>query len=690
MRSALSRKAGSAKEMISKRRPEILSPCGGPESVEAALSCGADAVYLGAADFSARKNAVNFTPEELKAAVSLCHRRGVAVYLALNTVLKDSELSAAASLLRLCCELKIDGVIFQDMAVYEMAKAACPGLSLHASTQMSIHTPEGVSAAGELGIKRVVVARELSLSEIKSLCGLGPQIEVFVHGALCMCVSGQCFLSYAIGGRSANRGLCAGACRLPFSSQGKPHDEYALSLKDLSLCDHLDELEKAGVSSFKIEGRMKRPEYVAAATNAVYSAMNGLEYNREQLRAVFSRSGFTDGYLTQRLGKDMFGARRREDVAAAPGALPDIRRLYAKPLKRFSLTAAFRAILGEPMSLTLSDGELSATVSGSAPEAAKTRATTKAEISEQLSKLGGTQYELASSEIILGEGLYISASEINGLRRRAVEELDSARENKFAPISFDSSALSLNFPAPLNFKRPVLRLRAEKISQLSKIDIKNTETVIPLRLAEEYAGAGYRPEKCVLSLPRFDADEKKTAERLQFAKSLGFSDVECGNIGQIRLVKRLGMTPQGGFGLNVTNSLAARHYFSGGVKTLVLSPELKASGGVSCPGRLGAVIYGRLPLMITRNCPIAAQSGCKNCRRCLTDRTGAIFPVLCRRPEGIYELLNSRPIWLADRLDGISLDFGDIWLTVESAEEAADVWAAYLEGKKAPGAFTRG
>ena len=673
---------------------EILSPCGGAESLAAALHTGADAVYLGAKNFSARHNAVNFSDDGLKAAVRECHRHGVLVYLAFNTVIRDEELEEAAQLLKLSCEAGVDGLIIQDLAVYEMAKTACPDMPLHASTQMTLHTPAGVAAAKRLGYSRVVAARELSLSQIRDMCGQGVEIEAFAHGALCMCVSGQCYLSAMIGGRSANRGLCAGACRLPFSADGIPHDDYALSLKDLSYCEHVDELIEAGISSLKIEGRMKRPEYVAAATDALRSSRDGEEYDEEDLRAVFSRSGFTDGYLTEKLGAEMFGARQKEDVTAAAEALPRLKKLYEKPEKRFSLDMRFAAHAGEPMSLCVSDGERSAEITGDIPEAARERETSGEAVLTQLKKLGGTLYEPREVTADIDGGLAIPLSKINDLRRRAVERLDEMRADELsAPKNFDGSELQFVFPLPLIRKRPRLRIRVEKIEQLSKIDLRDEEIIISLGCAEEYINAGHPAEKAIIALPRFDIDEKKTTEQLKFAKSLGFGVVECGNIGHIEIARELGLTPQGGFGLNITNSLAARRYFAGGLETLILSPELKASQAsrIACPSDLGTILYGRLPLMITRNCPIAAQVGCKNCRGKLTDRTGAEFPILCHKERGIYELLNSKTTWLADRLDDFNLDFGDLWFTVESPEEAARVVRAYRSGIEAGAIeFTRG
>ena len=676
------------------KRIEILSPCGGPESVDAALRTGADAVYLGARKFSARHNAVNFSDEELFAAVRECHRHGVLVYLAFNTLLRDSELEEAASLLKLACEAGVDGLIIQDMAVYEMSRTACSDMPLHASTQMTVHTPRGVDAAVKLGFKRVVAARELSLSQIKDLCGRGAEIEVFAHGALCMCVSGQCYLSAMIGGRSANRGLCAGACRLPFSAAGKPSErDFALSLKDMSYCRHIKELEDAGVASLKIEGRMKRPEYVAAATDALNRARNGSEADYETLRAVFSRSGFTDGYLTGKLGAEMFGAREKEDVTAAASALPKLQKLYEKTEKRFGIKMTFTANRGEPMLLEVSDGKLCSEVLGEVPEDARVRETSCEEAKAQLSKLGGTLYEADEIEANIGSGLAIPLSKINEMRRQAVCRLDEMRVEKLsAPKRFDGSGLMFVFPHPLIRKHPFLRIRVEQIEQLSKMELRSEEIVIPLGKEEEYLAAGYNPERAVIALPRFDLCEKNTAERLKFVKSLGFSAVECGNIGSIELASELGFRIQGGFGLNITNSLSARHYFFAGLKTLLLSPELKAGqcSRIACPGRLGAVIYGRLPLMLTRNCPIAAQTGCKNCARRLIDRTGAEFPILCRRDSGYFELLNSRPIWLADKLDDFNLDFGDLMFTTETPEQAARVLRAYRSEAEPQGEFTRG
>ena len=256
------------------KRPEILAPAGSFDSLIAAVQCGADAVYLGGKGMNARRSAGNFDAEELRRAVEYCHLRDVKVYQTINIVMFQHETDEAIDTIRQAAEAGVDAVLTQDLAIARMVRECAPSLPIHASTQMSIHNIEGVRLCEELGFSRAVLARELTAGEIAAICAATPlEIEVFVHGALCMSVSGQCYLSSMIGGRSGNRGLCAQPCRLPFSADGG--GEYALSLKDLSLADRIGELTRMGVASLKIEGRMKRPEYVAAAVTAVRRAREG-------------------------------------------------------------------------------------------------------------------------------------------------------------------------------------------------------------------------------------------------------------------------------------------------------------------------------------------------------------------------------------------------------------------------------
>ena len=287
---------------------EILAPVGSMEALKAAVRCGANAVYLGQKNFSARKNSQNFDEEELLEAVAYAHQRGVQVHQALNILVFDHELDALKGCIRAACQAGVDALIVQDLGVASIVKALAPDLPLHASTQMAIHSPAGVKAAEELGFSRVVLARELSREEIARIRKSTPlQLEVFVHGAHCMCVSGQCYMSAMFGGKSGNRGQCAQPCRLPFTVEGQ--GENVLSLKDMSLVEKLPLLQEMGIDSVKIEGRMKRPEYVAAAVTACRMALAGERPDLHSLQAVFSRSGFTSGYFDAKVDKTMFGFR---------------------------------------------------------------------------------------------------------------------------------------------------------------------------------------------------------------------------------------------------------------------------------------------------------------------------------------------------------------------------------------------
>ncbi|MDE6658011.1 MAG: U32 family peptidase [Oscillospiraceae bacterium] len=317
------------------RNPEILAPAGSMEALIAALRCGANAVYVGAKNYSARNHAVNFDLPELEEAGKLCHLYGAKLHLAVNTLVTDSELENFQIFIRQAVESGIDACIVQDLGVLKIIKSMIPDLPLHASTQMSIYTTEGALQAKELGCSRIVLARELSCEDLKTICQLPVETEIFVHGALCMSVSGQCNFSAIVGGRSANRGQCAQACRLPWHTPEK-NNLSALSLKDLSLVKHVELLKKIGVDSFKIEGRMKRPEYVACAVTALRMALNGEQPDMKLLQSVFSRSGFTDGYFTGKK-QAMFGYRRKEDVLASQQVFSSIQASYQKHRVRTKL-----------------------------------------------------------------------------------------------------------------------------------------------------------------------------------------------------------------------------------------------------------------------------------------------------------------------------------------------------------------
>lgn len=671
------------------RLPELLAPAGGPDALLAAFRCGADAVYVGAWDFSARQSAENFDAAALQEACRLCHLYGAKLYLAVNTLVFDHQFVLLDALTRQAAEAGVDAFIMQDLGAIARVRQICPTMPIHASTQMTIHTVQGALEAARLGIRRVVAARELSCKELETLCGTGMEIEVFCHGALCMSVSGQCYLSAMVGSRSANRGRCAQACRLPFTSCGDP-EACALSLKDLCSVQQIPALVQMGVASLKIEGRMKRPEYVAAAVTAYRQALQGQPVDLEQLRAVFSRSGFTDGYLTGKRQK-MFGIRSREDVTAAKQVLPKLQSLYAKPGKRAALHAKLELAAGQSARLTLADdaGHI-ACVEGDVPEPARTAALDVQRLERQLSKLGDTIYTLAHTELTGEQGLMLSAGSLNAMRRAGVQQLDAARIRDNTPVH----TLAWSEPMPIHPARTEawgLHIHAREAAQFSRIP------------SEQYALAGlpleqWQPdslipmEKRMLMLPRFIEDEAGLMSRLEEMYSKGYRHLLCSNLAHIALGRQLGFVLHGDFGLHVANSAAADAYSQLGLSDLILSVELKrgAMQQLHSPVPSGAVLYGRLPLMLMRNCPIRNEVGCKQCGHALTDRTGRSFPVYCT--GGYAELLNAEPVYLADRLEEWNrMGFGVLLFTTESPEQTARIIEQYRTGHAVlPERYTRG
>lgn len=657
---------------------EILAPAGSPESIYAAVRCGANAVYVGGSRFSARANATNFTADELSAAVDYCHLHNVKIYQAMNTLVFDSELEDFLKAAKLSAEIGIDAFIVQDVGAAYMLKQTLPDMKLNASTQMSIHTKQGALLAKEAGFSRVVLSRELSFDAIKEIASADIEVEAFIHGALCMSVSGQCYMSAMIGSRSADRGLCAQACRLPFSAI-KGENRCDLSLKDLSGIDFIPELEKAGVTSVKIEGRMKRAEYVAAAVSACRAKADGKEPDLDALRAVFSRSGFTDGYLTGKLGADMFGTRQKEDVVAAKDVLPKLAELYHRETK--ACTADFECIVkaDEPVSLKMKADGAEVTVNGDVPQTAQNRPTDSAMIEKQLSKLGDTPYDFGKLKTEIDEGLIVPASALNALRRDAVAKMNELRINtKRRPQRFEE--INLNFPKLLNIKHKAFRARLYKAEQLSGVPESFEIAFLPLDIilsAKPQSGV-----KLGAVLPRFVADENKLSEKLKKLKALGINDVLCTNYAHIRLC-RDDFVMHGDFGLNVTNSLTLQKYSEMGLADATASFEMKLNQINSLGDMLsyGIIGYGRLPLMLTRNCPIRqAVGGCKNCTGGLTDRTGRFFPVKC---DGVSsEVLNSDVLVMSDRLNEVNCSFITLVFTDESPERVRQVCDCYENRRK--------
>ena len=565
---------------------EILAPAGGFDSVIAAVRSGADAVYVGGKSFSARASAQNFDFEQLRDAVRYCHIHGVKLYLTINTIVFDDEFEDLKQAVTEAARADVDALIVQNMGVARLAQRIAPDLPLHASTQMSVHTSSGVRALYELGFKRVVLAREMSREEIKKAAEVPVELEVFVHGALCMSVSGQCYFSAMIGSRSGNRGACAQTCRLPFTvSNGK--GKYALSLKDNSIIPYLNELEEIGVASAKIEGRMKRPEYVSAAVSACREQRDlGFvsDETAELLRGVFSRTGFTDGYYTGRIGRGMFGTRTKDDVVSADDKLlSKIRAGYNKEVQNIPVTMEFTARLNENPTLKISDGGHTVTkqsdvICEQAQNVALSSEKCKAALSSekckaQLSKTGSTAYNVNEINIEIDDDVSIPISALNSLRRECTDELDSLRGTAHH-YTINEVDISGDF-APYNKSDDKTRasVRGTKISPAFKgYELVFVPLFSDIRELERLKTEGYN---IGVEVPRgMFGREEQIETQLKRAKEIGITDALCHNIGALYTAKRLGLTLHGGFGLNLVNTydlLWAREY---GLTDVELSFEL--------------------------------------------------------------------------------------------------------------------
>ena len=676
---------------------EILSPAGGPEQALAAARSGADAIYLGLKSFSARANAVNFDEQQLRETVSFCHQRGIKVYAAVNTMVFDSESDQLEDTLRMICEAGADAVISQDLAVIAAARRCCPDLELHASTQMTLHTKAGCEFAAALGFRRTVLSRELPEDIITSLSGGDMETEVFVHGALCMSVSGQCLMSAVVGGRSANRGACAQPCRLPCSVK-KGQEAYALSLKDMSVLPDLPQLAEAGVDSMKIEGRMKRPEYTALSAYCAKKALNGEKYDAQLLKTVFSRGGFTDGYLKNKRGGGMFGRRTAEDSRAANSAYPKIHELYRHECKRSKLDFFVTVKEGEPVKVSaLDENGLYAEFTADPPEQAVNRPCDEELVRRQLSKLGDTFYELETLTCDIDEGLSAAPSMLGEARRKICAEITKLREEHFSRvIPFEKKerpAVKRHIPD----SAPVIRINAVNAAQLSKLDPDNIALAfLPPDIAEVRKALDIFPaEKLGICMPRFTFDEEKDIQKLKNISQLGIKNILCTNFAHIMIARSLGLTAHAGHGLNTANTASLEILEELGVRTAVLSPEMKTgqinSLGADMPR--GVIAYGRLPLMLTVNCPILGQVGCKNCTGRVYDRTARAFPIKCSKAQGYTELMNSDLLSISDKQDNFSgVDFFQLELFDENPSRTAELVSMFRKGRQLTdcGTVTRG
>ena len=678
---------------------EILAPVGSEEMLRAAVFSGADAVYLGFSGFNARTGAGNFDADSLKEAVRFCHARGVAVHVALNTTVYGTELPALEQAVRAVAASGADAVICQDLAVATLIGRIAPQLPRHGSTQMSVHTLQGALELKELGFTRVVLSRELSLPEVEHItkhCGI--ETECFIHGALCMSVSGQCYMSAFLGGRSGNRGSCAGPCRLPFEAnalpEGKPGRLHHLSLKDNSAIDKLDKLQALGVASAKIEGRLRTPEYVAAAVSACLAGREGRAYDRDLLKNAFSRSGFTSGYLDGKIDGTMFGVRSEADAELTKKTLPMLRELYRRERSRVPVQMKLEIEEGgEKLTVTDADGNKAFAYGDAEPQPARTDPTES--LHRSLAKTGGTPFAAEKITVEMDGGpWFIPGSAVNELRREALEALLKKREVLRPWPTTEEHAAAL--PQRTLPPRRTLRARFERWDQVPERALDGVEYLI-LPIAQADRVPREWRAKTILELPRvmFGALEQDTARRIAATQDAGFAGYEASNIAHLRLCRGLPMT--GGFGLNITNNVAAQFYAEQGLSGLLILPEVKDSDIASiAPARdgkpvpTGVMIYGHMPLMVTRACPLQNIHDCAHCDKTgvLTDRKAKKFPVRCGL--GVRTIYNPVPIYMGDKPGALAVDYGVAYFTLESREEAAQVLEMIRTHAPFEGDFTRG
>ena len=666
--------------------PELLAPAGSPEGVRAAVQSGAGAVYMGFGTFNARRNAQGFSHEEMADAIAYCRARNVKSNITLNILVGDRELDDALEDAKFLYEAGADALIVQDLGLARLIHAHAPDFALHASTQMTIHTLDGARQARDIGFSRVVLSRECTREQIEQITReAGVETEVFVHGALCMCYSGQCYLSAVIGQRSGNRGLCAQPCRLPYNGG------YPLSLKDLMLAGHVAELADWGVSSLKIEGRMKRPEYAAIVTK-VYADLlrehrKPTTGERDILRRVFSRDGFTDGYYTGKKGDSMFGTKTDVPMNEVKALYDEAARRFAEgkeaPLVPVNLFFSARGDTGA----VLSAGEV--TVTGGT-EQAKNRPTTPEMVEKSLSKTGGTPFYVKNMHIEVEDGLVVPASVMNGMRRDALALLLAKRSVAPSRDWMDGNVLPRDEEAASRegFRGYTAAVRTE--AQAKALEGLGLEAVYaPLEVAARTGLPAVLPR--VFS----DSEQGQIEMLLGEAMSRGTNTVLVGNIGHIPLARRLGFAVHGDFGLNAYNSRTLCALAEMGVSRQTLSFEARLAQIRDMEGPLETdlIVYGRLPLMIFENCAIRRQHGgkcsCKNGVTVLTDRRHESFPLLpeygCRNT-----LIGNRPLCLREDFARLGVQTARLLFTTESPEECAHIARAFLSGAPLEGEFTRG
>ena len=672
-----------------KKLPELLCPAGSPEALDAAIEGGADAVYFGGAQFNARMNAKNFGGDALRSAVLRAHAFGVKTYLTLNTLVTDRELPAFVEAAGEAMRAGVDALIVADLGGAAAIHRAYPSLELHASTQMSGHNSHMGKFLADLGFSRMVIARETRREDLERIVRESPiEVEYFIHGALCVSHSGQCLFSSLVGGRSGNRGECAQPCRLPYGCAGcgggtgkGGRQSYPLSLKDLSLAEHVPALIRSGVASLKIEGRMKSPEYVRDTARIWRQLLDeGRGATAEEMRRMadaFSRGGFTDGYFSGRIGHSMLGVRSEADKQSSRSVAP-----FTGLTRKIPLAFSVRMRAGEPMTLTVCRGECRVTVCGEIPQAALNAPLKEDTVVRNLSKLGGTPYCVESFEVDLEEGLMLPISKLNELRRRALQAWEAQKLPGTVEAASPSGKYTFRVPSGARTPcRSASFASAEQITQAARAYFDRI--YLPLD--------GYDPKADGVILPPviFDGDLPRVERMLREVVALGATLALVGNPGHLSLAREAGLTPVGDFRLNVTNGESVARWEALGVEQLVLSPELTLPQLRDIKGNTAVIVYGRLPLMLLDKCVIREIADCRRCaegRVRLLDRRGAEVPVL-REWEHRNVVYNSLPTSMSDRQEQLQRAGICAWhfiFSVETTREVDGVIRAFKEGAPLP------
>lgn len=681
------------------RKTELLAPAGRWDALCAAVQNGADAVYIGEQSFSARKNATNFTWEEIKKAVRYCHIRGTRVHLALNTLIADSEVKSFEKSVIKAADCGVDALIIQDIGACEIARAVCPQMELHASTQLTACNAYDVEALEKRGFSRIVLSRELSEKEIRHIYdNTDAQLEGFVHGALCISFSGKCLMSSFIGGRSGNRGMCAQPCRQKYSFGRETG--YFLSPRDLCLADEVEKMLRSGITSFKIEGRMKSPEYVATVTSVYRKCLDTLlplsAEDEERLKKIFVRGDeFTKAYfcgentpaiMNYSISNDNLPSRADE------GALKEARASFREGIenKKISVDARLTLKYGHQTELVLCDGKNTVTVLGDVGEKAQNVALTEERAYTQISKMGQTPFALDNFEFMGEEGATVSVSSLNALRRTASELLCERRAGETKKEIHSFEYLQEN---KKKYSKQSLCVQVHTAEQLAAVSLAD-RVLVPLSLWDSITP----DERCCVLLPQVVLDEEECMRTLsKIPLSYG---VYASGIGMLSVIAKTGRKVYADWGANIYNSIAANE-FGKFCEEVTLSPELSLDGikkiNRTADVKTEIICYGYQTVMTSRACLIRGITGKCDCSENvkITDKTGARFVIMGDKETHLNTVLNSRPTFMADKMAEVKKSGADtvrLVFTTEIGTETEKIIKMHLGEipPEKPAFFTRG